>query len=122
MHQACPELDLTCQGSNLVDQVHRCASSSAEAAQKLMHKIAGVGALQEAGLRPSALALNKIKQVALEQNAEESEVCTALAEAVPWLEPQDVIDLIVFVMNDAGISRLRQMEVLGHIRSSCEED
>merc|ERR1712196_669424 len=45
MHQACPELDLSCQRSHLVDEVVRCAGASADAAKRLMHAIAGVGSM-----------------------------------------------------------------------------
>jgi len=123
MHEACPHLDLSCQGTSLAEEVLRCAEAEPETVPRLIQAVAGVEVLKEVGLSPSALALQAAKREVRRPPAEAEdvagvgEVSLGLAPLVLWLSPEDAVDLLTTTMNNGNILHSRKMEVLGHLRA-----
>jgi len=124
MHEACPLLDLTCQGSLLVDEIFRCSDADTEAVPRLIQAVAGVDFLAELGISPSVLALraarHRLRSAPVLEGEEQREADAAgLAALMMWLTIEDAWGLLVTAMSDQSVARPRAFEVLAHLRATC---
>jgi len=114
MHQACPILDITRHGASLIDEVLRCADSDPSVVTVLIQAVAGVEALQDAGVSPSAVSLHaccrEVQRAGNDNNA------STLAALAPWLNPTDAFELLSVVVEKDDIDSSKRMEAVGHLR------
>ncbi|CAK0831413.1 unnamed protein product [Prorocentrum cordatum] len=120
----CPETEPDAvarrRGAPLMEEVLRCADGDPEVLPELLAALAGVRPLAEEGVGPSAVALHAARR----ELPRSERPCDQLAALTLWLPPEDAVALLCEVVNAEGtarnISSSRRLEVVSHLRASCE--
>lgn len=113
----CPEVER--RSTPMLEQVFDSADSSS--VPPLIHAIAGVDQLQEAGVCPAALALHAAKQELLSERVAQTGAAScaqALAPLVLWLSPDGLLELLTVAMESQQVSDISRQEVVSLVHSA----
>eukprot|EP00930_Biecheleria_cincta_P069376 TRINITY_DN57116_c0_g1_i1.p1 TRINITY_DN57116_c0_g1~~TRINITY_DN57116_c0_g1_i1.p1 ORF type:complete len:1773 (-),score=328.93 TRINITY_DN57116_c0_g1_i1:34-5352(-) len=117
VHEACPDLDISHENTELASEVLRRASSSSSMdALRLARAVSGVSELGSAGASPSAIALRAAQRSA----SFGGETSSELAPLMPLLAPNHCLEFLSSTMRECT-SRSKKLEIIAHLRSLCEQ-